>query len=104
MVTQRGIKANCLKIRAILDMKAPTNVNEVQRLIGRIAALSHCISNSAEKSLPYFKMLRKAKNFKWDTSYQQAFEKLKKYLAGLPLLVQPSLGDTSTFTFLPLPK
>ncbi|KAK4383018.1 hypothetical protein Sango_2816000 [Sesamum angolense] len=40
IVTQRGIKANSLKIKAILDMKTPTNVNEVQRLIGRIAALS----------------------------------------------------------------
>ncbi|KAL0463042.1 UNVERIFIED_CONTAM: hypothetical protein Slati_0191800 [Sesamum latifolium] len=31
MVTQRGIKANPLKIKAILDMKAPACVNEVQR-------------------------------------------------------------------------
>ncbi|KAL0327789.1 UNVERIFIED_CONTAM: hypothetical protein Sangu_1856900 [Sesamum angustifolium] len=34
VVTQRGIEANPLKIKAILDMEAPTNVNEVQRLIG----------------------------------------------------------------------
>ncbi|KAL0344692.1 UNVERIFIED_CONTAM: Retrovirus-related Pol polyprotein from transposon [Sesamum radiatum] len=38
MATQRGIEANPLKIKAILDMKAPTSVNEVQRLTGRIAA------------------------------------------------------------------
>ncbi|KAL0399418.1 UNVERIFIED_CONTAM: hypothetical protein Sradi_2285100 [Sesamum radiatum] len=31
MVTQRGIKANLLKIKAILDMKTPTCINEVQR-------------------------------------------------------------------------
>ncbi|KAL0448629.1 UNVERIFIED_CONTAM: hypothetical protein Slati_1419300 [Sesamum latifolium] len=30
MVTQRGIEANPLKIKAISDMKSPTNVNEVQ--------------------------------------------------------------------------
>ncbi|KAL0293066.1 UNVERIFIED_CONTAM: hypothetical protein Sradi_6958200 [Sesamum radiatum] len=36
MVIQRAIKANPLKIKAILDMKAPTNINEVQRLTGRI--------------------------------------------------------------------
>ncbi|KAK4390035.1 Retrovirus-related Pol polyprotein from transposon [Sesamum angolense] len=29
MVTQRGIEANPLKIKLILDMKAPTNINEV---------------------------------------------------------------------------
>ncbi|KAL0290208.1 UNVERIFIED_CONTAM: hypothetical protein Sradi_7054600 [Sesamum radiatum] len=94
MVTQRGIEANPLKIKAILDMKAPAYVNEVQRLTGRIAALSRFISKSAEKSLPFFKTLRKARIFKWDASCQRAFEELKNYLAGLPLLVKPSPGDT----------
>ncbi|KAL0449102.1 UNVERIFIED_CONTAM: hypothetical protein Slati_1466600 [Sesamum latifolium] len=55
MVTQRGIEANPLKIKAILDMKAPACINEVQRLTGRIAALSRFISESAEKSLPFLK-------------------------------------------------
>ncbi|KAL0295871.1 UNVERIFIED_CONTAM: Retrovirus-related Pol polyprotein from transposon [Sesamum angustifolium] len=32
MVTQRGIEANPTKIKAILDMGPPTNINEVQRL------------------------------------------------------------------------
>ncbi|KAL0401879.1 UNVERIFIED_CONTAM: Retrovirus-related Pol polyprotein from transposon.6 [Sesamum latifolium] len=94
MVTQRGIKANPLKIKAILDMKVPTSVNEVQRLIGRIVALSRFISKAAEKSLPFLKILRKEKTFEWDAPCQQAFEELKSYLAGLPLLVKPSPGDT----------
>ncbi|KAL0448616.1 UNVERIFIED_CONTAM: hypothetical protein Slati_1418000 [Sesamum latifolium] len=94
MVTQRGIEANPLKIKAILDMKAPACVNEVQRLTGRIAALSRFISKSAEKSLPFFKTLRKTKTFEWDASCQCAFEELKDYLVGLPLLVKPSPGDT----------
>ncbi|KAL0434704.1 UNVERIFIED_CONTAM: hypothetical protein Sradi_0178300 [Sesamum radiatum] len=94
MITQRGIEANPSKIKAILDMKAPSNVKEVQQLTGRIAALSRFISKSAEKSLPFFKVLRKIRNFEWDTSYQQAFEELKSYLAKLPLLVKPCQGDT----------
>ncbi|KAK4394234.1 hypothetical protein Sango_1894200 [Sesamum angolense] len=55
VVTQRGIKANPLKIKVILDMKAPTNVNEMQMLTGRIAALSRFISKAVEKSLSFFK-------------------------------------------------
>ncbi|KAL0387624.1 UNVERIFIED_CONTAM: hypothetical protein Sradi_2644200 [Sesamum radiatum] len=39
-------------------------------------------------------MLRKSLNFKWDIDCLQAFEELKNYLAGLPLLVKSSLGDT----------
>ncbi|KAL0416776.1 UNVERIFIED_CONTAM: hypothetical protein Slati_3509500 [Sesamum latifolium] len=69
MVTQRGIEANPLKIKAIIDMKAPTCLNEAQRLTGRIAALSRFISKSAEKSLPFFKTLRKAKTFEWEGRY-----------------------------------
>ncbi|KAL0455202.1 UNVERIFIED_CONTAM: hypothetical protein Slati_0859400 [Sesamum latifolium] len=53
MVTQRGIEANPLKIKAILDMKAPACVNKVQRLTGRIAALSRFISKSTEKVFPF---------------------------------------------------
>ncbi|KAL0412206.1 UNVERIFIED_CONTAM: hypothetical protein Slati_3810300 [Sesamum latifolium] len=75
-------------------MKAPTCLNEVQRLIGRIASLSRFISKSAKKSLPFFKMLRKAKTFEWGTPCQFAFKELKAYLARLPLLVKPSPGDT----------
>ncbi|KAL0433158.1 UNVERIFIED_CONTAM: hypothetical protein Slati_2650100 [Sesamum latifolium] len=94
MVTQRGIEANPFKIKAILDMKTPACVNEVQRLTGRIAALSRFISKSVDKSFPFFKILRKARTFEWDASCQRAFEDLKNYLARLPLLVKPSPGDT----------
>ncbi|KAK4383688.1 hypothetical protein Sango_2753700 [Sesamum angolense] len=93
IVTQRGIEANSLKIKTILEMKAPANVNEVQKLTERIV-LSRFISKAVEKSLSFFKVLRKAKNFEWDTLCQQAFEKLKKYPAELPLLVKPIRGDT----------
>ncbi|KAL0416471.1 UNVERIFIED_CONTAM: hypothetical protein Slati_3479000 [Sesamum latifolium] len=80
MVTQRGIEANP-KIKSILDMKAPSGINEVERLTGRIAALSRFISKATEKSFPFFKILRKVKDFEWDASCQQAFEELKNYLA-----------------------
>ncbi|KAL0453019.1 UNVERIFIED_CONTAM: Retrovirus-related Pol polyprotein from transposon opus, partial [Sesamum latifolium] len=94
MVTQQGVEANPDKIKAILDMGPPTNINEVQRLTGRIAALSRFISKSAEKGLPFFKTLRKVKNFEWTQECQQAFEDLKAYLAKLPLLVKSVPGDT----------
>ena len=65
MVTQRGIEANLEKIKAILDMKHPSNKKEVQQLTGRVAALSQFISKSAERCLPFFKVLRQAKGFLW---------------------------------------
>ncbi|KAL0394521.1 UNVERIFIED_CONTAM: hypothetical protein Slati_4418300 [Sesamum latifolium] len=61
---------------------------------GRIAALSRFISKSAEKGLPFFKALRKVKNFEWTKECQQAFEDLKTYLAKQPFVVKPVPGDT----------
>ena len=57
MVTQRGIEANLKKIKAILDMKHPSNKKEVQQLTGRVAALSRFISKSIERCLPFFRVL-----------------------------------------------
>ena len=46
-------------------MAPPTNVREVQRLTGRLAALSRFIARSAERSLPFFKALRGINPFRW---------------------------------------
>ncbi|KAL0440573.1 UNVERIFIED_CONTAM: hypothetical protein Slati_2540300 [Sesamum latifolium] len=94
LVTEKGIEVNPERIRAIQEMKPLTNLNEVQRLAGRIAALSRFISQSAERSLPFFKALRKTKDFTWDDECQQAFQELKVYLTRLLLLTKPVPGET----------
>ena len=58
MVSQRGIKANSEKVRAILDMTSPKTVKEVQKLRGRIATLNRFISKMTDKCLPFFKTLK----------------------------------------------
>ncbi|KAL0434615.1 UNVERIFIED_CONTAM: Retrovirus-related Pol polyprotein from transposon opus [Sesamum radiatum] len=77
MVTHQGIEANPSKIKAILDMKAPSSINEVQRLTGRIAALSRFISKSVEKSLPFFRVLRKIRKFEWTSRVNKLSRNLK---------------------------
>ncbi|MCI34583.1 gag-pol polyprotein, partial [Trifolium medium] len=44
MLTNRGIEANPEKCQAIIDMRSPTSVKEVQQLTGRITALSRFLS------------------------------------------------------------
>ena len=39
MISHRGIEANLEKIEAILSMKAPKTLNELQKLNGRITTL-----------------------------------------------------------------
>jgi hypothetical protein len=97
MVSQRGIKANPDKIKAILEMQPPRNIKETQGLTGRIAALNRFVSRSTDKCLPFFKVLRKA--FEWTDECQQAFEELKKYLA-TPLLLSPSKPGEELYLYL----
>jgi cystathionine beta-lyase family protein involved in aluminum resistance len=47
MVNERGIEANPDKIKAILDMPQPRSLNDVQKLVGKLIALSRFISRSA---------------------------------------------------------
>jgi hypothetical protein len=58
MVSKRGIQANPQKIEALRRMQPPSSRKEVQRLTGRIASLNRFISKAAERSLPFFKVLR----------------------------------------------
>ncbi|XP_063948099.1 uncharacterized protein LOC135152193 [Daucus carota subsp. sativus] len=94
MVSKRGIEANPDKIKAILDMEPPKSIKDVQKLTGRIAALGRFISKSGDKCLPFFKALKKVKDFEWTSESQEAFEQLKKYMAEPPLLSKPVDGET----------
>ena len=49
IVNHRGIEANPDKIRVVLDMPSPSGIKEVQRLTGRIAALSRFVSRANDK-------------------------------------------------------
>jgi len=48
MLTERGIEANLDKCAAIIAMRSPTSVKEVQQLTGRMAALSRFVSVGGE--------------------------------------------------------
>ena len=89
LVSHRGIEANPTKIQAIINMTPPQSAREVQRLTGRLAALNRFISKSAERSLPFLKTLRGAKDFAWGPEQAAAFASLKQYMMELAVLTSP---------------
>jgi hypothetical protein len=70
-------------------MTPPQSARDVQRLTGRLAALNRFISRSAERSLPFLKTLRGAKDFTWGPEQAAAFASLKQYLSELAVLTSP---------------
>nr|GEU42375.1 hypothetical protein [Tanacetum cinerariifolium] len=50
------------KVEAVLNLPSPKCLKDVQRLNGKLASLKRIMSKSAEKSLPFFKTLKKSRN------------------------------------------
>ncbi|XP_070041211.1 uncharacterized protein [Nicotiana tomentosiformis] len=79
LVSQRGIEVNHDKIKAIEDiLDQLTSMKEVQRLTGRLAAVSTFISRSSEKCHHFFSLLKKKNVFVWTPECQQALKDLKR--------------------------
>jgi hypothetical protein len=57
------------------------------KLIGMMAVLGRLISKLGEKGLPFFKLLKKSKRFKWTDEVNQALEELKTFLTTPPVMV-----------------
>jgi len=91
IIGPKGIKANPDKTRAIILMVEPSTKKEVQKLTGRIAALDRFISKSVERSLPFFKALRRGDKVEWGPEQSKAFQQLKNYLATKLMVTVPDL-------------
>ena len=87
-----GIEANPNKCTAILEMRCLTNVQEVQKLNGRLASLSRFLQKITKKVKPFYKLLKKTKPFSWDETCEQAFLAFKKTIATPLVLSLPSLS------------
>lgn len=77
VVSQDGIRPNPKKVEAIMKMKPPKNVKDIQKLTGCMAAISCYISRLGDKGLPFFKLLKASTKFKWSEEANTAFAKLK---------------------------
>ena len=72
---------------------SPKNDNEVQKLTGRMAALSRFISRLSEKYYAIFWTLKNPKNFQCTNDCESALHELNAYLTTPPLLSKPQLGE-----------
>lgn len=61
MVTIRGIEASPDQIKAFFELKSPTSVKDVLKLIGQVTALNTFISRSFDRCRLFYDVLRKKK-------------------------------------------
>ncbi|GKV13488.1 hypothetical protein SLEP1_g24490 [Rubroshorea leprosula] len=88
MVSRRGIEVNPEKIRAIAEMEPPKSVKDIQRLIGRVAALHSSKGSGASALLigPDGYQSEHALKFNFDTTNNMA--EYEVLLLGLQLALE----------------
>jgi hypothetical protein len=75
LVSARGIQAIPEKIQAILTMGKPTKLHDIQKLIGRVAALSRFVARLGGKALPFYALMKKSDNkFEWTEEVDTTFD------------------------------
>src|SRR6266540_4023941 len=89
IVSYHDVEANPQKLKDIFKMNSSTTLKDVQKLIDCMATLSRFVSRLRERAMPFYKLLKKQDKFQWTSEAQQAFDKLKKFLINLPVLVPP---------------
>ncbi|XP_074378382.1 uncharacterized protein LOC141719919 [Apium graveolens] len=95
IINHRGIESNPAKIQALLEMRSPRRVKDVQSLTGRVAALNRFVSESSDKCQEFFKAIKGAgRNFKLSEECEEAFQNIKKHLSNPPMLSNPKAGET----------
>ncbi|GJW84784.1 reverse transcriptase domain-containing protein [Tanacetum coccineum] len=91
-VNSKGLKVCPDKVDAVLSLPSPKCLKDVQKLNGKLASLNRFLAKSAEKSLPFFKTLKKCtkkSDFHWTTEAEEAFKQMKQLIAELPMLTAP---------------
>ncbi|KAL7858166.1 hypothetical protein AOLI_G00182680 [Acnodon oligacanthus] len=87
VIKASGVRADPQKLKAVKDMREPTNVSEVRGLLGMINHLGKFLPYLAEKTCPLRELLRKSDMWAWGSQKQEAFDRIK-----MELTTQPGLA------------
>ena len=78
VITPEGIQPESEKIHTFLaNLKMPTTVRQVKRLIGFYQFFRNFLPNLNEKLLPFYKLLRRDVHFETDNSHETALKTLE---------------------------
>jgi len=89
MLTAQGIEANPDKCAAIVEMRSPKNLKEIQRLVGRLTSLARFLPKLTEKIKPILKIMKKQTADKWDDQCKAVFQQVKEMISNPPIMSRP---------------
>ena len=81
ILSSEGIKPDPEKVQAIVKMPTPENTGDILRFMGMVKYLAKFVPNLSEKAAPLNELLRKDREWQWDTPQQKSFERVKQGIA-----------------------
>jgi len=92
IVSQRGIKVDPEKVKAILEMPEPRTEKQVRGFLGCLNYIARFISQITAICEPLFKLLHKNQSIHGNKDCQEAFGKIKQCLMNPPVFMPPVPG------------
>ena len=80
------MKPDPQKVQAIEDMQTPTNVTELQRVLGLVTFLGRYIPNLSARTAPLRQLLEKDIDWQWHSEQESAWNGIKEILSKHPVL------------------
>ena len=92
VVTKTTVAMDPKKVSALKDRLPPTNIKELQCLLGIFGYYRRFVNNFSGIASPLFQLLQKDRAWVWTGIHQQAFETMIKCLVSYPVLQHPDLN------------
>jgi hypothetical protein len=89
VVSRDGVMASPDKVLAVRKYAVPKEVKEVRSFLGLASLYRRLVPRFAEITKPMTQLIRRDTQFKWETSQQMAFEKLKEVICSEQVLAYP---------------
>ena len=86
VLSDKGLKADPEKIRAVQNMKQPSNQSELRTFLGFIQYLGKFMPKMADVSAPLRALTKKEAEWKWTKTEEGSFNELKKLATEAPVL------------------
>ena len=96
VVSEDGIRIDPDKISAIQELKPPTCVTELKRILGMLNYVGRFVPQLSEELRPLNALLRKDQAWQWEASQEEALKKAKNAVTRAPVLAlyNPELPTT----------
>jgi len=92
LVSEKGIRPNPDKVKAIQQMAPPKSITEVRRFLGMTGYYRQCMPGYAQVAEPLIRLTRKGEPFVWSKEQAIALNKLKELLTSEPVMAYPQPG------------